>query len=166
MESGEREAEKGRERRGNQMTFKVFPVTENLVITIEDNGLKQQGTSKAPRNTSPNHSIIKSGANSRGHFLQLPCPWAALSHREFITHTGIFTGTSWNFYRAAARGGGWLCGGRWREELSRGGTQAGETIPSAPPSASGSITVYRCSLCARRRESRESFSQLEAVKQV
>lgn len=27
MESGEREAGKGRERRGNQMTFKVFPVT-------------------------------------------------------------------------------------------------------------------------------------------
>lgn len=43
----------------------------------------------------------------------------ALSRREFTIHIGIFTGACWNFYRAAAGGGGWLCGGRWSEaELS------------------------------------------------
>ena len=46
----------GRERQRGPMTFKVFPVLENLTTTTQDNGFNQQGTSKASRNNCPNHA--------------------------------------------------------------------------------------------------------------
>jgi len=58
----------------------------------------------------------------------------ALSSREFITYTGMFTGACWNFYRAAAGGGGWLCGGRWsREELSQLELRLGKPYRGSQP---------------------------------
>ena len=52
------------------------------------------------------------------------------------------------------------------EKSSRGRASSWGNPTEGPTLSRGSITMYKCSLCARGRESWGSFSQLEAVKQV
>lgn len=79
---------------------------------------------------------------------------------------GISAGASWNCYRAAAGGGGGLCGGRWREEELSGLPSSWGNLAEGSTIRCSLITVCRHTLRAGGRETGGSSAQLEAVKQV
>lgn len=112
MEWGEKKAVEGNESGPDGLQSLSSPEES-------DHCYRKKMTQNSKRLQSPWEQLSqsrKSGENSRSHFLQSPHSQAALPNFVFITSPEISPGASWNFYKVAARGGGGLCGSRWRGE--------------------------------------------------